>query len=70
MSKLYYLLILWIPVTALNAQVLPDYEDLKDSRKHNPNSLRPIRDEDVMYSIRIISRMDLREKINRAWDSE
>ena len=70
MRKLYYLLILWLPVTSVKAQDLPDYEDLKDSRKHNPNSLRPIRDEDVMYSIRVTSRMDLREKINRAWDSE
>lgn len=70
MRKLYYLLILVVVATGVNAQDVPEYEDLKNSRKHNPNSLRPVRDEDVMYSIRVISRMDLREKINHAWDSE
>lgn len=70
MRKLYYLLILVVVATGVNAQDVPDYEDLKNSRKHNPNSLRPVRDEDIMYSIRVISRMDLREKINHAWDSE
>ena len=70
MRKLYYLLILVVVATGVNAQEVPEYEDLKNSRKHNPNSLRPVRDEDVMYSIRVVSRMDLREKINHAWDSE
>jgi len=70
MRKLYYLLILVVVATGVNAQDVPEYEDLRNSRKHNPNSLRPVRDEDVMYSIRVISRMDLREKINHAWDSE
>ncbi len=70
MRKLYYLLILVVVATGVQAQDVPEYEDLKNSRKHNPNSLRPVRDEDVMYSIRVISRMDLREKINHPWDSE
>lgn len=70
MRKLYYLLVAMIVVVGVKAQQVEDYEDLENSRKHNPNSLRPIRDEDVMYSIRVISRMDLREKINHAWDSE
>lgn len=70
MRKLFYLLIVTIVAVGAKAQEVPDYEDLRHSRKHNPNSLRPIRDEDVMYSIRVISRMDLREKINHAWDSE
>lgn len=63
-------MILVVVATGVNAQDVPEYEDLKNSRKHNPNSLRPVRDEDVMYSIRVVSRMDLREKINHAWDSE
>ena len=70
LRKLYYLLIMVVVATGANAQDVPEYEDLKNSRKHNPNSLRPVRDEDVMYSIRVVSRMDLREKINHAWDSE
>jgi gliding motility associated protien GldN len=70
MRKLYYLLVAMTVVVGVKAQQVEDYEDLENSRKHNPNSLRPIRDEDVMYSIRVISRMDLREKINHAWDSE
>lgn len=70
MRKLYYLLIVMVVGTGALAQETPDYEDLPNSRKHNPNSLRPVRDEDVMYSIRVISRMDLREKINKPWDSD
>lgn len=70
MRKLYYFLIVMVVATGVNAQQVEDYEDLDNSRKHNPNSLRPVRDEDVMYSIRVVSRMDLREKINHAWDSE
>lgn len=70
MRKLYYFLIVMVVATGVRAQQVEDYEDLTNSRKHNPNSLRPVRDEDVMYSIRVVSRMDLREKINHAWDSE
>ncbi len=70
MRKLYYLLVAMIVVVGVKAQQVEEYEDLENSRKHNPNSLRPVRDEDVMYSIRVVSRMDLREKINHAWDSE
>ncbi|MCE7996524.1 MAG: gliding motility protein GldN [Roseivirga sp.] len=70
MRKLYYFLIVMVVATGVNAQQVEDYEDLKNSRKHNPNSLRPVRDEDIMYSIRVVSRMDMREKINRPWNSE
>lgn len=70
MRKLYYLLIVMVVATGVKAQQVEDYDDLNNSRKHNPNSLRPVRDEDIMYSIRVLSRMDLREKINNPWDSE
>jgi hypothetical protein len=45
-------------------------DSVQNSRRYNINSIRPIRSEDVMFSIRVWSKMDLREKINEGWNSK
>lgn len=43
---------------------------LESARKrNNAFSVRPIRDEDVMYSIRLWSKMNFNEKLNSAWNA-
>lgn len=43
---------------------------LNSARKHNNEfSIRPIRDEDVMYSIRLWSKMNFNEKLNSSWNA-
>ncbi len=37
---------------------------------YNPNSVRPIRTEDIMFKMRVWSWMDLREKVNSRWTSQ
>ena len=44
-------------------------DSVQNSRRYNINSVRPIRSEDVMFSIRVWSKMDLREKSNEGWNS-
>ncbi|MGW8122472.1 hypothetical protein ACV07N_07405 [Roseivirga echinicomitans] len=45
-------------------------DSVQNSRRYNINSVRPIRSEDVMFSIRVWSKMDLREKSNEGWNSK
>ncbi|KYG83795.1 hypothetical protein AWN68_03025 [Roseivirga echinicomitans] len=44
-------------------------DSVQNSRRYNINSVRPIRNEDVMFSIRVWSKMDMREKSNEGWNS-
>ena len=37
---------------------------------YNPNSVRPIRVEDIMFKMRVWSWMDLREKVNSRWTAQ
>ncbi|MFY0591468.1 hypothetical protein [Roseivirga sp.] len=44
---------------------------LNSARKiHNDFSVRPIRDEDVMFSIRLWSKLNFSEKMNQPWDAK
>lgn len=53
-----------------NANGTAPIDSVENSRRYNINSTRPIRSEDVMFSIRVWSKMDLREKINEGWNSK
>ncbi|MFT7030994.1 MAG: hypothetical protein ACJA2C_002395 [Marinoscillum sp.] len=53
-----------------NANGTAPIDSVENSRRYNINSIRPIRSEDVMFSIRVWSKMDLREKINEGWNSK
>ena len=44
---------------------------IKSARKYNNEfSVRPIRDEDLMFSIRLWSKMNFNEKINSSWNAK
>jgi Gliding motility associated protein GldN len=38
--------------------------------EYNPNSIRPVRTEDIMFRMRVWSWMDLREKVNSRWNAQ
>lgn len=44
--------------------------NLNSAKKPNSDlSIRPIRDEDVMFSVRLWSNMNMNEKINASWNA-
>ena len=65
-------LLLFVSVSGFaqaNANGTAPIDSVQNSRRYNVNSVRPIRSEDVMFSIRVWSKMDLREKSNEGWNS-
>ncbi len=66
-------LLLFVSVSGFaqaNANGTAPIDSVQNSRRYNVNSVRPIRSEDVMFSIRVWSKMDLREKSNEGWNSK
>ena len=44
-------------------------EDDRIRGEYNENSIRPIREEDILFKMRVWGWMDLREKMNQPWNS-
>lgn len=66
--KLRYFLSITLCMVAFNLMGQEDSVVIRG--EYNPNSIRPVRTEDVMFRMRVWSWMDLREKVNSRWTAE
>lgn len=63
--KLRHFLSITLCMVAFN--LLGQEDSITIRGEYNPNSTRPIRNEDIMFKMRVWSWMDLREKVNSRW---
>ena len=66
--RLRHFLSLTLCLVAFN--LMGQEDSLAIRGEYNPNSVRPVRTEDIMYKIRVWSWMDLREKVNSRWNAQ